>query len=90
MQFTEAQRAIFLAKLQGLWKDPKCDVCSSNTWLYADRLFELREYNRGSFVIGSPLIPVVAAICATCGHTKLFSAIALGIVNPATGEVVDG
>ena len=51
-----------------------------------DSIFELRGYNKGNIVGGGPLIPLLVASCANCGHTIFFNAIALGLIDPQTGD----
>lgn len=52
-----------------------------------DTLFELRQFNEGSMVIGGPLIPVIPISCGNCGNTVMINAIAAGLYKPETGEV---
>ncbi len=50
------------------------------------------NYEVGSVSIlgGKGVIPLVSIQCMTCGNTKLLNAIALGLVDQATGRLIDG
>jgi len=65
----------------------KCPICQSSKWALMNKVWELREYQGGSLVIGGqPILPVVAMMCNVCGHTILFNAIAVGAVDRPTSQ----
>ena len=75
-KYTEGPRECLLCRGQIVW-----DVT----------IFELREFNRGSLLIGgkdSSLIPLITATCQNCGHIEFFNAIKLGLIDPKTGDLV--
>ena len=67
-----------------------CPVCSGATWTVSDVLYEAREFNRGSMVLGKgqSVLPMVATHCSNCGLTLFLNAIALGLIDGKTGEFV--
>lgn len=93
MKLTEARKRTLLEKMGRLWGGAKtCPICRTEQWAVSGEVFELREFNKGGMVIGSnqAITPLIAAQCGTCGYTALFNAIALGLVDPKTGEIIDG
>jgi hypothetical protein len=69
-----------------------CEICRSNSWSVVDCLLEVREYGVLSgnvLTLGGSLIPLVGIGCSTCGHLRLISAIACGIID-REGKVVNG
>ena len=79
MAYTHEQVATFLEEH---WQGEKeCPVCRSNKWTISEKPAELREYERGSLTIGGPVYPLVLVTCRVCGHTLLFNAIIMGIVE---------
>lgn len=81
----DGQRLI--AHLNLKWQGRTCPVCNGGPWTAQDTLFELRQFNEGSMVIGGPLIPVIPISCGNCGNTVLINEIAAGLYKPETGEV---
>jgi hypothetical protein len=47
----------------------------------------VQQYNEGNHCPGAPIAPLILISCRSCGHTILFSAIGLGVVDPDTGKV---
>src|ERR1700730_6211334 len=92
VQLSKSQQEKLLTKVRSLssWKEGRpCEVCSSTNWSVSDRLWELREYNEGNFVMGGPITPLVSLQCGTCGHVIFLNAITLGMVDYKTGKIVD-
>lgn len=90
MQLSKSQQEKLLTKVNNLWKDKVCEICTNNDWQLLDRFYELREYNQGSMILGAPLIPLLVVQCTTCGHVRFQNALAIGAVDPKTGGIVDG
>jgi hypothetical protein len=70
--------------IETFWKSPrKCPVCGEvDKWLLMEKVWELREFRGGDFVVGAgPVMPVVALMCNVCGHTVFFNAIAAKAVE---------
>jgi hypothetical protein len=91
MRLTSEQKKLLTSKLNDIWKEPrKCSVCMEKQWNISDTIFELREFNSGSIVIGgdSRIYPVITLTCAHCGNTIFLNAISLGVVaaTPASQE----
>lgn len=64
------------------WKEPKCPMCSKIQWSVPDTLFELRQYHRGGLdARGTPVIPIIPAVCEHCGYTLLINSIVAGLVT---------
>lgn len=82
MKLSVAEQQKVLESLSFL-KERKCDLCGSSELLLNDRIFELREFQGGSLVLGgeSAVFPVIAVSCRKCGNTYFFNAILLGILD---------
>lgn len=69
--------------LESKWgQDRTCPMCGHTSWFVQDHLFELREFNQGSVVLGGPIMPLAAAICANCGNTVLVNALTAELTVP--------
>ena len=94
MQISGEQLAVLTKKIEKLWPEPRrCPVCGSTGWSLLDRVMEIREFERGALSTGGKLIPLVSITCSTCGHTLLFNAITLGVVeaqHPASTQAAQG
>lgn len=74
-----------IVHLQNKWGGSRpCPMCGKGPWKVHDSTFQLTEYNEGSMVIGGPVMPFVAVICANCGNTVLVNAIIAEVVKPET------
>lgn len=88
MQLTPAQQEALLQRLNGIWPQPRiCPVCKTPGPWALGSVCELRDYHEGTLVGGGPVTPLVSVHCSNCGHTMLFSAIRLGVVDQATGKL---
>jgi hypothetical protein len=77
----------FIAHLKLKWHGRNCPMCQAGNWNISDRVFELREYHGGSFVVGgSPIVPVVPVTCDNCGNTILVNAIVADAVEKEVGN----
>jgi len=83
MILDEKQKKHLLEHINKVWKDPVvCSICKGTKWDLADKIFELREFNGGSLVIGkNSIIPVIPIICRKCGKTHFISAINTGLID---------
>lgn len=90
MELSEPQREKVLEKLHELWGSNPCELCGWSDWDLSDHLLELREFAKGALLVGGVVVPLVALYCTRCGNVRLANAIALGILNPITGELGDG
>ena len=91
MNLDDNQKEILIQKLQAIWPEPRnCTICRENDWIIVDKIYEIREFYGGSFVIGGTgaILPIVAVICKICGHTIFFNAISLGLVEPQKQQEV--
>lgn len=51
------------------WKNQTCPMCGGRTWNVSDKVFELREFNDGNFVLGGPnssIVPLIPVTCDKC------------------------
>ena len=81
MALDEGQRAKLVESLSEKWPAPRrCAVCNQEAWGVSDKVFQLPEYSHPNIVVGGPIMPVFAAVCANCGNTLFFNAIHLGLV----------
>jgi hypothetical protein len=69
------------------WENATCEVCGSSEWGTGGQILQLRELKGDE---PTTVVPVLAIHCKTCGNTKLASAIALGLIDPVTGERTSG
>jgi len=84
MKLSESQREQVQSKLQELvGKAPKCSVCDLSQWVVSDTVFELREFQGGSLMLGGDaiILPVISMTCSNCGNTIFFNAITLGVLS---------
>jgi hypothetical protein len=90
MDLRESDREKILAKLGELWKDKHCDICGAEEWGVSGKLFELTEHRVFIPNVEKAVYPLVCVVCSVCGNTRLFQAIALGILDSKTGALIDG
>ena len=86
MKLPPEQQERVLETLQNVWQQ-QCSSCGQKKWILNDKVFELREYNKGDIVGGAAIIPLMVGSCAGCGNTIFFNAIALDIIDPQTGDL---
>jgi hypothetical protein len=80
MKLTDQQYQKVVQAVREKWKPPaQCPVCHSNAWDVSHEVYELREFQHGSIVVGATaLVPLVPVTCGVCGNTVLFNALVLG------------
>lgn len=69
----------------------KCAQCGGSFSL-SDEVFQLSSYQTGTLYVippPGPIFPIVCLVCDKCGHTILFSALALNVV-PRPGDKSNG
>lgn len=80
---------LFLRKLKKAFPKgpPNCPICGDQlSW--NSNILEMREFNKGAIGKGV-VIPVVHATCQSCGHILVFNAIALGLIDKDSGEIIE-
>ena len=88
MNLNESHRKFINGRITSVWKGKReCSVCISQTAWTIGAVIEVREFNEGNHCPGAAITPLVQIQCNTCGHTVLFNAIAIGVVDPNTGKV---
>ena len=91
MILSDESRELVVTKLRdsGLLSQP-CQKCRERRWQLSDRVLELREYQRGSLVLGGEqiVIPLIVAFCSNCGSLEIFNALILGVIDAKTGLLV--
>jgi hypothetical protein len=71
-----------IEQLKIKWNERPCPMCGEKNWSVQDTIFELREFQHGSMVIGNgPLVPVAPVTCNNCGNTFLINAIVAGLLE---------
>lgn len=76
-----------LNHLREKWGSKECAQCGANNWSVTDKVFELREFQGGSLIVGnSPIIPVVPVCCTNCGNTILVNAMVSGALENTNSE----
>jgi hypothetical protein len=98
MILTNAQRAAVLAKTTKVVKEWKCESCgAAGQWIVSDRIYYLTDpFPQGTLEVSAPmvfspktgLIPLIPIYCRTCGNTRFYNALVLGLVD-GTGRWVD-
>lgn len=82
MKLTEQQQTKALDALN-TYLPLTCPACKNQNFQLNDSIFEIREFNGGNIVLGgqSTIFPVIALTCKNCGHTNLFNAVVLGLIE---------
>jgi predicted nucleic-acid-binding Zn-ribbon protein len=89
MKLTEGHKRVLFNAINGLPVKRCCLFCGHKQ-LNLDTVIDTTEYNDGipaALIQGAGHIPFVQVICAQCGFVHLFNAIALGVVDKATGKM---
>lgn len=88
MTLTDSQCKLISQKIRNVWTgDRPCPICSKTTYWDISGVYQIQQYNEGNHCPGAPIAPLILVTCRTCGHTILFNAIALGVVDPDTAKV---
>jgi len=82
MKLSKEQGEKLLIKLTEIGKS-QCSICGSSTLSISDTIFELREFQGGSIIIGKEqnIYPVIAINCPRCGNTFFLNAIIAGVIE---------
>ena len=71
-----------IEELNKKWHGKGCPMCGNASWVVSDKVFELREFNNGDFIVGNvPIVPIVTVSCDNCGNTVLVNPLVLGIMK---------
>lgn len=84
MRLSEDQARTIIQRLDSTAANRQpCPVCGNTQWTLNDKVFEIREFQGGSLVLGgnTSILPVVAVSCTSCGYTHFLNAIRLGVVE---------
>jgi hypothetical protein len=88
MKLNTEQQDKLVTKLNKVWNNKVCEICSEPNWIIDDTFFELREFHGGRTVLGSGAIkPLITISCTYCGNTKMINAIQLGLVDPKNPDI---
>ena len=81
MRIPESRLQEILDRIDRLWPDRTCPTCQGKSISLSPTIFELLEHIHPGESPAEPkhVYPVVVMQCRTCGHSLLFSAIALGV-----------
>ena len=65
------------------WNTKCCPMCGCNSWSVANKIFELREFNDGNFIIGghTSIHPVIPIVCDNCGNTIFINPLVAGVIK---------
>lgn len=81
MELTNSQKEMLLNKLNREWRLRTCPICMSTNWTIIDKVFELREFNGGDFVVGGgSILPLIPLTCNNCGYTHLINPFVTGAI----------
>lgn len=80
--FDEKKQEKAIKWLEEKWlKDHrKCEICTGEEWTVSPELLMPIPYIGESMSIGGSAFPHVLLICNTCGNTKFFNAVLMGVV----------
>ena len=81
---TKIQANDIINYLNTKWGGSPCPMCHSSSWNLSDKIFELREFNNGSLVLGGPssaITPVIPVTCTNCGNTIFVNALTAGFLK---------
>jgi hypothetical protein len=78
----EQKKKIILEWLDKKWPTFKrvCEICNASTWSLSEDLIAPTPFLGGSIVLGGRSYPQVMIICTSCGNTKYFNAVTIGIM----------
>lgn len=85
MRITQEQANLIIERLNSTSAQRQsCPICGNRNWTLNDKIWEIREFQGGSLVIGgdTSLIPMISVSCSACGFTHFLNAIRLGVVAP--------
>ena len=87
MTLNDSQRKLIIERVTSVWKGKRdCPICTSSAVRSIGNIVGVREFNEGNNCPGAAITPLLQVLCTTCGHTVLFNAIALGVVDPHTAK----
>ena len=89
MKLTEGHKRVLFKAINDLPVKRCCLFCGHKQLNIAN-VIDTTEYNDGvpaALIQGASHIPFIEVICAQCGFAHLFNAIALGVVDRASGKL---
>lgn len=89
MKLTEGHKRVLLNAINGLPVKRCCLFCGHHK-LEIGNVIDTTEYNDGipaALIQGASHIPLIEVLCERCRFVHLFNAIALGVVDKATGNL---
>ena len=89
MKLTQGNKRALLNAINGLPVKRCCLFCGHKQ-LNIGNIIDTTEYNDGipaTLIQGASHIPLIEVLCERCGFVHLFNAIALGVVDRATGKL---
>ncbi len=91
MALNDTQKDRLAQRMREMLTGRKCDWCGHVNWGVSGSLHQLTEFDAEALqIVGGARVPVVVVGCHNCGNTRMFNAIALGLIDPNTGRWVDG
>jgi hypothetical protein len=69
------------AWLEEKWTNQTCTSCGTDQWNVTDQLALMPIHRPDKSFIGAPAVPSVVAVCLNCGHTILFNAVKIGLLE---------
>jgi len=80
MALNEVQFAAAKARLEAVWKNSDCPVCTSRKWM-VDGIVHL-DHSMSAFLrVAGTTAPYVTVTCSVCGYTMFLNAKVLGVVH---------
>jgi hypothetical protein len=85
---SQEQQDKLVSLINQFLRNPNCAICNSPNWGILDRLYEIRQFAKGSILVGGGIVPLVVIVCKNCGHIRFMNAITIGFVDGETGDFV--
>lgn len=83
-ELTPEQKEAIDTWLKAKWTmDARCPISGDVNWQIADHLVQPMAFFAGGLAVGGPGYPQVMLICRSCGLTRYFNAVLLGVVQGA-------
>lgn len=81
--FTKEKQEQAIKWLNDRWKNQICECCGGNKWSLNGHLTAPLIFQQNGFQLGGMAYPSLGVVCSTCGNTKHFNAVVMGLVDGA-------
>ena len=89
-ELTKAQKSKIREWLKAHWKGAgECPVCQTAAWKLSDHMITPILYSGKNVTLGGAAYPMVMLICTTCGNTRFFNILIMGVLEEEEKEKKD-